>query len=176
MKSLNLQIFEKLNRLIGRNRYLDAFARVCAEFLILLLLAFFGFLLLLQWWPDYYTLAKIGLIFGFLWGLGMTINWVIGKMVRSPRPYVKNPNYKSLFRPLMDNKSFPSDHAMSSFLILFSSIILDLPAWPVLLTLTLLIVAGRVYSGVHYPRDIVGGASVALFVSLGMIFWWFMGI
>lgn len=170
MKSLNLIIFEKLNRQQGKNRYLDAFARICAEFLILLLFAFFGFLLLLRWWPDYYSLAKVSIVFGILWGLGMIINWVIGKIVRSPRPYVSNPNYKSLFRPLMDNKAFPSDHAMSSFLILFVSFILNLPMWPVPLILTLAIAWGRVYAGVHYPRDIVGGALVALFVSLGMLF------
>lgn len=171
MKNLNLYIFEKLNKQIGKNRYLDAFARICAEFLILISLSFFGVLLLATYWQDWQNLLKISLLFGFLWGLGMTINWVIGKMVRSPRPYVLNPKYKYLFRPLMDNKAFPSDHAMSSFLIVFVSVILGLPMWPVSLILAIAIVWGRVYAGVHYPRDIVGGALVALFVSLGFFYY-----
>lgn len=170
MKSLNLYIFEKLNKQIGKNRYLDAFARICAEFLILILLSFFGVLLLATYWQDWQSLLKISLLFGFLWGLGMTINWVIGKMVRSPRPYVNNPEYKSLFRPLMDNKAFPSDHAMSAFLVFFTFLFLGLPLWPVVLILAIAIVWGRVYAGVHYPRDIVGGALVALLVSMPFIF------
>jgi len=54
---------------------------------------------------------------------------------------------------------------MSAFVILFTSYIFNLPASWALLPLALWVVWGRLYAGVHYPLDILGGIGVAIFVA-----------
>ena len=89
-----------------------------------------------------------------------------------------NPLLKLLFerpRPALwprlepvHNYSFPSGHAMSSAAIIAALVVLAWPTrwrWPTLLLGGTFIVAvgvSRLYLGVHYPSDVLGGWAIAL--------------
>ncbi len=171
--SLNTRLFFKINSLVGRNAALDFFGKVGAEYVVLVMVGYFVVLVFLQnWlresinWPIEFTVSVELFFVGGAWVLGWCMNMVIGILVGEPRPHIAYPQSKLLFTPLMSWKSFPSDHAMTAWLIVFLASTIGLPlAWP-LVILALWVSWGRVYAGVHYPLDIVGGAAVAGLVTL----------
>lgn len=111
----------------------------------------------------------IGLLTGFALLLAHTLNNVCIKgFVQRTRPYEVVPGLTSLLGALKST-SFPSGHTASSIaaaLVLYKSLpkAYGIPA----LILAGLIAFSRMYMGVHYPTDILGGILVgtvsALFV------------
>lgn len=162
---LNTKILLKINSLVGRSKLLDSFGRAGAEWVVVAMIGWYIASDLIDHMPDK-RLVFFPLVFlGATWAIGWLINLLIGMSVREPRPYITNPQTKLLFKPLMSWKTFPSDHSMSAFLIFFMAYIFHLPGAWALLPMTLWVVWGRVYAGLHYPLDILGGFGVAAFVS-----------
>jgi undecaprenyl-diphosphatase len=88
------------------------------------------------------------------------------------RPVAEFPTIRQLLIPLNTWKSFPSDHTLLSFVLVFVSMY-EGAQWYVSLLFFFFatcIAVGRVYVGVHYPRDIVGGFVLALLYS-SVAFW-----
>lgn len=159
--NFNTRLFFVINKLIGRSPWLDAFGRAGAEWVITGMLAWYMGSAFIGYFPAWRGAFWPLLFFGASWALGWIINIGLGALAREPRPHIKFPESKLLFTPLMSWKSFPSDHAMTAWLIFFLAIIFRLPfAWS-LLPLALWVSWGRVFAGVHYPFDVLGGAAVA---------------
>lgn len=102
----------------------------------------------------------------FAWLAGWCVNLLLASIVREPRPHTTHPASKLLFKPLATRwKSFPSDHALSAWLIFFIACFLGLPGAWIFLPLAIWVCWGRVYAGVHYPFDVFAGFVVALAVA-----------
>ena len=90
--------------------------------------------------------------------LALLVNLVIHAVYDRARPYeshhISHPWSSST------DASFPSDHASASLAIAFTILAFDLPVGIVFLAAALLIAAGRVLIGAHYPGDV--GASLAV--------------
>ena len=86
-----------------------------------------------------------------------------------PRPPLRYPNQDPLVA-VPDTASFPSGHAATSFagatILAFAFPRLA----PLLYVLAAAVGFSRVYLGVHYPLDIVGGAVLGVLVALGLRF------
>lgn len=165
MNDLNATILIKINRLIGKNRWLDAFGRAGAEWVVLASAAWYatGVFMTRDSWPKIFS----PLIFlAGAWLVGLLFGFLVSLAVKEPRPYISQPNLKVLFRPLSNWKSFPSDHTMSAFLIFFIGLVFQLPAAWSLLPLAIWVAWGRLYAGVHYPLDILGGICMAGLLTL----------
>ena len=65
--------------------------------------------------------------------------------------------------------SFPSAHALNNFAIatFFSTIFQHKRPVRFLFLVAFIISIGRIYEGVHYPSDIVGGALIGMLIGLG---------
>ncbi|OGH93813.1 MAG: hypothetical protein A2538_02990 [Candidatus Magasanikbacteria bacterium RIFOXYD2_FULL_41_14] len=157
----NARLYLYINKLSGRYHWLDLFSRAGAEWAIFGLAAWFGLDLYFVFSPNRKTIFFGAILFGAMWGLGMLISVLIGLVVKEPRPYLKHPEARLMFHPLSTWKSFPSDHAFAAFLFYFIGLVFGLPNMWAFLVLALWVGWGRVYAGVHYPFDIVGGASLA---------------
>ncbi len=164
--NLNIKLFKNINGLVGKSRFWDAFGRAGAEWVVVAMLGWYAAADFIANLPNKGAVLWPLLFLGAAWALGWLLDVFIGIIVKEPRPHVTYPESKLLFTPLMSWKSFPSDHAMSAWLILFMALVFQLPfAWA-LIPLALWVSWGRVYAGVHYPFDIVGGAAVAGLVAI----------
>jgi len=154
-------IFQKINSLAGRWLWLDTIGIFCAEFLIWflpILLVLFYFLSNSQQRLNYrrYFFKAFAIII-----LAWLINQLIGLIYFRPRPYV---TYPFIYQLVIthSNKSFPSNHATMAFVLAFVIMLIDKKLSILFFIFAILIGLGRIFGGVHYPSDILGGLLVAL--------------
>ena len=91
-------------------------------------------------------------------------NMILKDLVGRPRPYTASPEIVTLIKQL-SSYSFPSGHTSSSFAAAFIIYrMMPKKAGIPALILAAMIGFSRMYVGVHYPTDVLGGVLVA-FVS-----------
>ncbi len=158
---LNSKLLLKINSPVGKSKLLDSFGRAGAEWVIIAMIGWYCTSVLVSGLPEKSEVLAPLIFLVSAWLAGWLINLSLALSVREPRPFVTHPEIKTLFKPLMSWRSFPSDHSMAVFSIVYSAYIFNLPSAWALIPMALWVVWGRVYAGVHYPLDILGGATVA---------------
>lgn len=93
-------------------------------------------------------------------------NEILKDLVGRPRPYIASPEIITLIKQL-SSYSFPSGHTSSSFaaaLVLYRMMPkrVGIPA----VILAAMIGFSRMYVGVHYPTDVLGGIVIGLIASV----------
>ncbi|MBT4153307.1 MAG: phosphatase PAP2 family protein [Candidatus Magasanikbacteria bacterium] len=164
------KLFLKINRKTGAHPKLDRVMQFCAHWLIF---AIAGVMLIwlirlsatgrgdLAW-----LIFKTGLI---AWVLSMALSYAIGYLWPHRRPVREFPSIRELLSPMNTWKAFPSDHTITVTIPIVLAVQFFAPVWfvAVLVIAGLMVGIGRIYVGVHYPRDIIGGAVIgALFTIL----------
>ncbi len=104
-------------------------------------------------WKAVYVAAPVTLV-------EMT-GFLIKHLVGRRRPPVADPSQPRQI-PLPASKSFPSSHASMAMVGVFTLGVLYPPWIPVLVALTLVLCFSRVYLGVHYLGDVLGGVGYGL--------------
>lgn len=104
--------------------------------------------------------------------IGSLSLWLIVELMKflicRTRPYVKLTNTR-IVGSRAGGHSFPSGHTSQSFFLaalLSNYYQFALSGWLILFTVALLVGVTRMYIGMHYPRDILGGAVLGTFWGL----------
>ena len=93
----------------------------------------------------------------------LTLKLVIDR----PRPFIRYAEPKVLV-PIPHDPSFPSGHSATSFAAA-TMLSFSFPGFaPMLLILAAAVAYSRVYVGVHYPLDVIGGAAVGVLTAIAL--------
>ena len=83
------------------------------------------------------------------------------------RPITELPQIKTLIHPMQNWKSFPSDHTAMAFIFALVMLFFGFPLWLVVVGFicAFTVAFARIFVGVHYPGDILGGIVLGVLVS-----------
>lgn len=159
----NLTLFHIINGMAGKNPALDTMMIFAAKYLIFLFCIYLAYM-----WIAKNEYRQEVLFSGYAALLGLGTNLIITLFYFHPRPFMV-PTGTLLIAHAAES-SFPSDHAT----IMFSVSIMLLTfrdlrrSGSVFFILAFISGLARVYSGLHFPMDIVGSLIVAS-LSAGML-------
>ncbi|MFC5448562.1 undecaprenyl-diphosphatase [Paenibacillus aestuarii] len=88
--------------------------------------------------------------------VSLAISGILGHFFYRDRPFVTHHVLQLIVHPA--NASFPSDHATGAFVIATAIWLFRRKAGRVWLALAACIAISRVWTGVHYPADVLAGA------------------
>ena len=91
--------------------------------------------------------------------IALGINQIIGLVYFRPRPYTLHAAHL-LVKASVD-PSFPSDHATFAFALALPILVVNKYFGRVMIAMALLLSFSRVFVGIHYPMDVVGGAIIS---------------
>ncbi len=156
---MNVALFTWLHEGAGNQPVFDFLSVMAAELTPYLVIACMA----IYWFTTDHRGKRVLLEGAAVVAFGLLVNQLITVFYFHPRPYMMG-----LCKPLIPHApetSFPSDHATllfgASFALLFRS------GWQskgaLLLGIAVLGAWGRVYTGLHFPFDMLGSFAVALF-------------
>ena len=155
-------LFNLINGLAGKSVLLDWLMIVSAKYLVVVLAAFLIYLFIKE------KKKFVFVFFGMLVSLG--ISMLIKFLYYTPRPFVVGVG-RQLIKHVADS-SFPSDHAVAFFSAAFA--LLFVKKWKAgiaFLIIALLVSFARIFTGLHYPVDMLGSILVSgIGVSLAYFF------
>ena len=154
---MNKELFLIINSLANVSHSLDLFFIFCAKYMPYI------FILYEVWLYFFKKQKQIALFAFYAVIISLTINQIIALFYTHNRPFVDNIGV-SLISHSIDS-SFPSDHTTFLFAIAFSYLWFKLNRYYIWIILAFIGSIARVYVGVHYPFDIIGGIFVGFIAS-----------
>lgn len=160
MKDLDLLIFTKLNQFAGKNELIDKIAVFFAEyfgyFLVFILLV-----ALIRNFKKFWPMVFQALL------SAVTARFLIVEIIRlaffRARPFVDYDVF--LLFPHPASSSFPSGHAAFFFALSAIVYFYNKKSGKSFLIASFLIAISRVFSGVHWPFDILAGMLIGIFTA-----------
>jgi undecaprenyl-diphosphatase len=103
-------------------------------------------------------------------GLGLLVGQLVSHLWVRERPFAVHPTQTLLLVPPSHEPSFPSDHAIAAFAIAVAvALVGGRFAGSFFLAGATMIALARVFVGLHYPGDVLGGAAIGAVAALVVV-------
>ena len=156
---LDITITQLINSLSGRSAVADQFFILTTKYGVpLMVLA-----VIFQWWGKRPRVEwrQTTVIAGLTFLIGLLIAQIILLFIHRIRPYDAGVSHLIIDKTI--DWSFPSDHAIASLSIAFAFLLNGFRRHALaFFCAALLVCFSRIFVGMHYASDILGGAGVAL--------------
>ena len=160
---LDLKIFDALNNLPGRLEWLDKLAVFFAKYSVWFLVVFLVYIFLIKRHRDNVRMVATSLMSALI-AKGIVVE-IIRFFYHRPRPYSgREPEVYILI--LNDKWSFPSGHAAFMFALAMGVYFYNKTLGTIFLVVSILAGIARIYTGTHWPSDILGGAIIGILIAL----------
>ena len=154
---MNIWVFEKINGIANVSKILDFVGIFFADYFLYIL----GIILVVLFiWKRNRLMvisAAISVILSRL-----IITEIIRYFYHYPRPYVVLEAAKKLIAENQDYASFPSGHAAIFFAIAMAIYFFNKKLGIVFFVGAVLIGLARIFVGIHWPSDVLGGAIIGI--------------
>jgi undecaprenyl-diphosphatase len=154
---VNYQLFHAINALAGRWPRIDWVMRFAAVQLVFVVFAVAGVLVIhAAMQRQIRRLTCFGLSLALAFGLSQGLE----RLSHEVRPFQSHAVHQLIAHA--PGGSMPSDHATAAFAVAFGALLfLDRRAGLALTAAAVLIGVARVWTGLHYPGDILAAAAIA---------------
>lgn len=173
--NVNQALFDRINDLAGNSSLLDHAMEDAAKYLVYVVVA-----LAIASWFFHSGRSNEHRLALYTGGVAAVISLAIALAIQHvyvhPRPFVLQANPLVLRGDVTvlvhhaPDASFPSEHATGTFAIATGVGVYRHRFGLLLLALAALVAFSRVYVGIHYPADVVGGAAIGVLVAIGVWF------
>jgi undecaprenyl-diphosphatase len=164
MGNLNIALFDKINGLAATHFDLNNFMIFVAKYGVFIIPIILIFLLIRKDYKDF-------LFVGSSVALALLIGYITKDLFYHPRPFAMGVGYDLVKDG--NTSSFPSNHTVAMFALATALFLIDKRLiGAISLVFAVLVGVSRVYIGVHFPLDILGGIvyGVALTLLFYLIF------
>lgn len=163
MYQLDVRITQAINGLAGRVGVMDFLMIWVSAIGVPLLVG----AVILQWWrkPDRPHVRHVLIASGLSFLLGLALNQLVLLFVHRDRPY--DAGITHLLIAKSADPSFPSDHATASIGIAAAFLLHGMRRTGAgFLAAAIMLMLSRVYIGIHYASDVLGGALTGFIAAL----------
>ncbi len=123
-----------------------------------------------QGWVTGRPAERQGALTAFVAALGaLAVVQLIDRLWARPRPFVAHPDTVHLLVAHAADASFPSDHVVAACAIAVVLVSFHRRLGAIALLLAAVLAYDRVYIGVHYPGDVLGGMFLGTLVALLLV-------
>jgi len=171
LENLNYGLFYWINATPASPAWMIDLATFVAKDLISIVPALVAILWL--WGPRRQVGAQRQLVIKIAMALGVSLlaSWLLGHIFPHDRPFVDHVGYNFLHHAADD--SFPSDHGTVIFTFALAFVCWHrLWSGLVLMAVALAVAWSRIYLGVHWPLDMLGGLMVGMMGCLSAQILW----
>lgn len=163
---MNEQLFQLVNQYAGQSVWLDGTMIFFAEYTPIV----FALFLLMLWFSSkrkdiLEKNQRTALYTVLVFLLCLAVNQIIHLLYWHPRPFLVH-DVNQLVGHAGKESSFASEHTMLAFSIAGTFFFRRVPYRWAVMVLAVLAGGARIFVGVHYPADVVGGAVISLLVAL----------
>ncbi len=124
------------------------------------------FIILIVAWLYWNYSKKEGFILTFLFIVSSMVNTLMKAIFHTQRPFQKLDNFEAQRVHTAEGHSFPSGHTQgaATLFISLAMVFKNKTFTIVAITLAILVAVSRMYLGVHWPIDVIGGLALACLV------------
>lgn len=165
---IDIALFEIIHSLSGRIEILDWLGAFFAEESKIFMGGLFFLAIFLIYRDNRGNSGQYILLAVTIFLLATITSTILREAIIRPRPFVEldiSPVIEQSVRP-----SLPSNHAAASFAIAGIYLAFVRRHFKTVLILACLVALARIYTGTHYPLDVITGAIIGFFPGLGIYY------